>query len=100
MRGDREDSVSNPENLLGLRKLTIRFFEEGMSSLYTLHRDMDDFTDSADARRRWVTEVHAFAERSHELSERWNKVFPRFEESGDVELEHPSHENNPTPRVL
>jgi hypothetical protein len=98
MRGSQESSVYE-DNLLGLRMLTLRFFEEGMASLSILKRDMDDFPDSEVARRRWVTAVHGFASRAQQLSERWRKVFPRLEEFGDVSIDHSLKPDDSTPRV-
>ena len=84
-----------------LRKLTLRFFEQGMESLVLLRKDFETYPEERATRRRWVDGIREFANRAQRLADEWES---RLAE--DMESEKPEanplariHNNKKTPRA-
>jgi hypothetical protein len=69
-----------------LRKLSVQFLEEAVETLEQLREDLDNFPDSQEAMRDWLTELCQLSRRATDLCVRWRKMAPELElaQEGDV----------------
>ncbi|MBW2261029.1 MAG: hypothetical protein JRG91_03570 [Deltaproteobacteria bacterium] len=81
----------------GLRKLTLRFFREGLLTFERLKDDMDNFPDSEDALGEWICELSRYSGRAQDLCERWRKLHPTIELPADPDPVNVRREQRQTP---
>ena len=97
--GEREGAnVKQSAAHIRLRALTLKFFERGMGALAILRREFDEFPKDEEARRRWVREIRAFADRAQALAAKWEELFPEYRrESPSAPTRDRRHADTPTP---
>jgi hypothetical protein len=69
---------------VGLRKLTLEFFRDGLRTFERLKDDMDNFPDSNQALGDWICELTRYTNRAQDLCARWKTLHPDIEMPADA----------------
>jgi hypothetical protein len=89
--------VTFQDDNAGLRKLTLRFFQEGLAAFERLKDEMDNFPDSEAALGEWIGELSRYSDRAQDLCERWRKLNPDIELPADPDPVNVRREMKRTP---
>jgi hypothetical protein len=85
---------------VGLRRLTLQFFREGLQAFERLKEDMDNFPDSEEALGEWIRELSRYSDRAQDLRDRWRKLHPTIELPEDPDHVNVHRKTKKTPHDL